>query len=311
LNASSLIKDREVLDVGCGTGILSMISARAGAKHVYAVDGSPEIAAIAQEIVEENKLTESIDVKSGRIEAKDTLPEGYKCDVIVSEWMGYCLLYESMLFSVLDARDKYLKEGGCVLPDIAQIFIAGCDESAITLSFWDDVEGFTMRSVGKKQSKAMQGKAHVMDVKGTSIVTSSALVKEFDLCTMKADDAKFFSQEFELNLVGVESSSQKKDVYALTIWFDTLFSKQHCPEEVVLTTSPVEDKTHWAQTLLVLPQPLTLSTDAETKDKATLRCRITLKQHSDDYRGLQLVLEYGHAKRGDNTYPHVAQYELV
>lgn len=40
-------------------------------------------------------------------------------DVLVSEWMGYCLLYESMLSSVLTARDKWLKPGGAILPDTA------------------------------------------------------------------------------------------------------------------------------------------------------------------------------------------------
>ena len=40
-------------------------------------------------------------------------------DVLVSEWMGYCLLYESMLSSVLYARDRWLKPGGAVLPDTA------------------------------------------------------------------------------------------------------------------------------------------------------------------------------------------------
>ena len=32
-------------------------------------------------------------------------------DIIISEWMGYFLLYESMLDSVLFARDKYLVRG--------------------------------------------------------------------------------------------------------------------------------------------------------------------------------------------------------
>jgi len=31
-----------------------------------------------------------------------------KVDIIISEWMGYFLLYESMLDTVLVARDKYL-----------------------------------------------------------------------------------------------------------------------------------------------------------------------------------------------------------
>jgi type I protein arginine methyltransferase len=42
-------------------------------------------------------------------------------DVLVSEWMGYCLLFESMLSSVLFARDRYLKPGGAILPDKATI----------------------------------------------------------------------------------------------------------------------------------------------------------------------------------------------
>jgi protein arginine N-methyltransferase 1 len=42
-----------------------------------------------------------------------------KVDIIISEWMGYFLLYESMLDSVLWARDKYLVEGGKMLPDRA------------------------------------------------------------------------------------------------------------------------------------------------------------------------------------------------
>jgi hypothetical protein len=50
---------------------------------------------------------------------------GAQVDVIVSEWMGYALLFESMLDTVLFARDKFLKPGGALLPDTATIFMAG------------------------------------------------------------------------------------------------------------------------------------------------------------------------------------------
>lgn len=63
----------------------------------------------------------SIEVVQGMVEELDHtkyIPP-HSVDVLVSEWMGYCLLYESMLLSVLFARDKWLKPGGAILPDTA------------------------------------------------------------------------------------------------------------------------------------------------------------------------------------------------
>lgn len=62
-----------------------------------------------------------IEVVQGMVEELDNTDhiKPQSIDVLVSEWMGYCLLYESMLISVLYARDKWLKPGGAVLPDTA------------------------------------------------------------------------------------------------------------------------------------------------------------------------------------------------
>lgn len=48
-----------------------------------------------------------------------------KVDVIVSEWMGYMLLYESMLDSVIYARDKWLAPDGVCMPNGCAMMIAG------------------------------------------------------------------------------------------------------------------------------------------------------------------------------------------
>jgi len=49
-----------------------------------------------------------ISLVHGKVE-EVTLPDGIeKVDIIVSEWMGYCLFYESMLNTVIYARDKWL-----------------------------------------------------------------------------------------------------------------------------------------------------------------------------------------------------------
>ena len=62
---------------------------------------------------------------AGKVEDLASLPGGDQVDVIVSEWMGYCLLYESMLDSVLVARNRFLRPGGAMLPDVASMFVAG------------------------------------------------------------------------------------------------------------------------------------------------------------------------------------------
>ena len=118
-------KDKIVMDIGCGTGILSIFAARAGAKHVYAIEYA-EIALFAREIIKRNGLQDKITVIKCKMEEIE-LPVP-KVDIIISEWMGYFLLYESMLDCVLWARDKYLIEGGKMLPDRAQLYIAAIED---------------------------------------------------------------------------------------------------------------------------------------------------------------------------------------
>ena len=89
LSNPAIFKDAVVLDVGCGTGILSMFCARAGAKKVYAVDAS-EVAFKAERNVKENGLENVVQVIRGKVEELGgRITE--KVDVIVSEWMGYFL----------------------------------------------------------------------------------------------------------------------------------------------------------------------------------------------------------------------------
>jgi predicted RNA methylase len=154
LNNKHLFENKIVLDVGCGTGILSMFAVQAGAAHVYAVDCS-SIIEQAKRIVEDNGMADKITLIQGKMEEID-LPVP-KVDLIVSEWMGYFLLYESMLNTVLYARDKWLAPNGIIFPDKAVMYLCAVEDEQMKyerIDFWEDVYGFDMsalRSVALKE----------------------------------------------------------------------------------------------------------------------------------------------------------------
>lgn len=79
------------------------------------------------------------------------LPEGFdKVDIIISEWMGYALLYESMLDSVLHARDRFLRVGGVMAPSQTQMMFALCEAGELfkeRVGFWGDVYGEVFSSL--------------------------------------------------------------------------------------------------------------------------------------------------------------------
>ena len=60
LNSPELFRDAIVMDVGCGTGILSLFAARAGAKRVFAIDASENIVKKAEKVVKDNDLEDVI-----------------------------------------------------------------------------------------------------------------------------------------------------------------------------------------------------------------------------------------------------------
>ncbi len=85
------------MDVGSGTGLLSLFAAQAGAKHVYAVEASEGIYELSKAIVKANNLEDKITVINGIIEEIELPNNITKVDIIISEWMGVYLLHESML----------------------------------------------------------------------------------------------------------------------------------------------------------------------------------------------------------------------
>jgi len=112
--------DSVVLDLGAGTGILGLAAAVVGAKRVYLVEPEPVIR-VAQEFARANGIANRIVIFEDRIE-EIRLPE--PVDVIISVFTGNILYSEDLLPSLFHARDHYLKPGGHLVPDFAELVIA-------------------------------------------------------------------------------------------------------------------------------------------------------------------------------------------
>ena len=80
----------------------------------------------ARTIVSQNGLGDKVTIIRGKIEEIQLPVE--KVDVIISEWMGYCLFYESMLDTVLYARDKWLAPTGLMFPDKATLYVCAIED---------------------------------------------------------------------------------------------------------------------------------------------------------------------------------------
>ena len=81
---------------------------------------------IPSHLADLNVVFPEITLVKGKLEEAELPIQEF--DIIISEWMGYFLLYESMLDTVLLARDKYLKPDGLIFPDHARMYISAIED---------------------------------------------------------------------------------------------------------------------------------------------------------------------------------------
>ncbi|KAJ1675610.1 hypothetical protein EV182_000934 [Spiromyces aspiralis] len=319
-----VFKDKVVLDVGCGTGILSMFAARAGAKKVYAVDNS-NIVEKARENIKDNELEDIVTVMQGQIEHVN-LPVG-SVDIIVSEWMGYFLLFEAMLDSVLVARDRFLAPGGLLAPSSSRIYLTAVSNEEYMndrVHYWDNVYGFKM--------PAMKGPIYpevlIEVVDPECVVANSAELVSFDHHKTKVAQLDFVSP-FELIV------TKECRVHALVGYFDVFFGRS--PDDALppadgdaaaattyrppaftgsakdraqmlatrpdaapihgFTTGPHGEPTHWKQSMFLLASPI----DAAAGDRivGAFDCH----KHAKAERELDINVYYRVVRAGEDLGP--------
>lgn len=142
--------DARVLDIGTGSGLLSMMAARAGAQSVTACEMVPIIADMARQIIADNGYSDSITVHtapSTELRVGEHLDE--RADILVSEILSSDLLTEHVIDTFEDAHARLLKPDAIVIPRAASAI--GCLVESQVLAdyvFVDQVSGFDISRFG-------------------------------------------------------------------------------------------------------------------------------------------------------------------
>jgi hypothetical protein len=173
-----------------------------------------------------------------------------KVDVIVSEWMGYFLLFENMLPSVLSVRDKYLRPGGLMLPSQCRLKIAPIEDRSWRgekLEYWKSVRGIDMSALIPLATATACEKGQHHRVKESDLLLDSAIeVLSLDLHTVTEADLGRFERSFSFELPAGRLFG------GFVSWFECEFGEAGW----LLSTGPAEECTHWRQTAFHFRQPI-------------------------------------------------------
>lgn len=214
------IEGKIVIDVGSGTGILSMICARQCApKHIYAIEANRYIADLSRVIIEQNGLQDMITVINKPVEdvdLRDWKHPGEKASVIVSEWMGFYLVHEAMLDSVLWARDFLCEPNPLILPSNCRIWTAIVSNEKFRnaeLEIWGAplICGIDMSSIGMARAAELTAAPQIEVLDPSQLLSEPIAAFEIDISTV--DRLGFAAMPLKKNLsataTGPRSSARR------------------------------------------------------------------------------------------------------
>eukprot|EP00934_Nitzschia_sp_Nitz4_P008668 Nitzschia sp. Nitz4//scaffold192_size41448//18721//20073//NITZ4_007485-RA/size41448-snap-gene-0.46-mRNA-1//1//CDS//3329540236//8658//frame0 len=309
LGNSDVFKDKVVMDIGTGSGILAVWAAQAGARKVYAIEYT-DMAHHARKVMEANGVDHIVTVIQGAVE-EIKLPieeDSLECDdpehpdrvvdIFISEWMGYFLLRESMMDSVIRARDKFLKPAtGLMFPSHTTMYVApveddeerraGLGEYAATMSDWTDFQETTKQVYGvdmeilkkdfdREQKEYFLWSSRWRELPEDAVLAEPKAVKYLDMMTCTIEDSKGIelsepdcSFDFE-----VDGTRNQGPVSGFAGWFTADFksrtdeageSAPKLPNPAFLSTGPENGYTHWGQQVFYFHSGIPLLTGETTR----------------------------------------------
>jgi SAM-dependent methyltransferase len=231
-----------VLDLGAGLGLHGLIAAEAGARMVYLVEPEAVVSA-AVEAARASGLADRVTVLRGRIEDV-ILPE--KVDLIISALTGNLLFSEDLLPALYYARDRFLKDGGRLIPDVAQLWLAPWESQALHaehVAQWQrPVMGFDFSFAAHCAANSIIWPS-AEELAGARSLSPGACAVELDLTASSTVDCA----------AGADALVEGDGVcHGLLAWLRLRVG------EGWLSAHPLDSRIHWSPAMLPLDPPLPL-----------------------------------------------------
>lgn len=244
-------QDKVVMDVGAGSGILSLFAAQAGARKVYAIEASG-MAKYAQQLVAASGFAGVVEIIQSKAEE---LALDAQVDVLVSEPMGTLLVNERMLETYLYARNRYLKKGGRMFPQVGRIHAAAFSDANLYAEvankafFWMQPSFYNIDiTCLHKEAAAAYFTQVVVDAIDPSVIVSQCASKTFDFGSITDPELINFTIPLQLQI------GRACVVHGIACWFDVLFDGSNTQRW--LSTAPGQPTTHWFQLRCLMETPL-------------------------------------------------------
>jgi SAM-dependent methyltransferase len=243
-----------VADIGAGTGFLGFLAAKLGAKRVDLYEAAG-VANVARKLLRQNRLRNChlFEMHSTEVMEPD------RVDVIVCETLGNYALEESIVETLNDARARFLKPGGSIIP--AGIRQYACpvvsERFHAELATWDSVGyGFDLGP-----AKAMSlNNIYVRIFAAGDLLERAAAVRIWDQLAFDRHNKSTRTGEASWTL------RETTTIYGLALWWTADLA-----EGIALSTGPLDARTHWEQLYLPVLAPLTV----EAGHTLTARVRST------------------------------------
>jgi protein arginine N-methyltransferase 1 len=236
-----------VLDIGTGTGILAFLAARSGARTVYAIERGPAIE-LARAIALGGPAGDPVVFLEGRSTNID-LPE--RVDVIVTETLWNFGVGEGLLGTVVDARDRFLNEGGTIVPKTLELQCSLVERPDIYRDFVDswgerigDVDFSPLRTFAANN-------VYVAAFTHADLLSEPVALAKVSLLETKEADVRA-----EVTCRVTRSGT----AHGIAGWFRADLS-----DRVALSNAPPLSTSNWDHAFLPLAEPIDLEAESSVR----------------------------------------------